>query len=239
MISGTKTAGNGGTNQTSYTTYRPQDEAALDAQRSNLAQQTAGVTGLTQQLQQQAAQRGTPQLATRVGVQQFTPTFNNNLDPLARQMVSQGTQGLNAQASTQAQQLQRSLAGDPRMAAILGRQAGMNARMQSNPLLFQAAMQQGDREAQRNAAGLAATQANNGANLSQFQAQNQALGQQQALDQGARQEQLGYGQASLNANQALLSSLSQMMSQFGTQHQQGSSSDSTRAGGMLQNFGIK
>lgn len=238
IVGGTKTTGNSGQNQTSFTDFRPEDLAALRAQQGVLQQQTQGTANLAGQLQRQAAGQGAPTLQGNFnqlqGVQSFQPG-QSGIDALGRATMAQGTQALNAQAGTQATALRRQFAGSPGVGAALGRQASMNARLQANPLLFTAAQQSADRGQQgfQNQLGLAGQQAN-----LQQTANHTALQQQQA-NSANRQEQLGFGQAGLNANQALLASLSQLANQFGTQQTFGSGQQQQRSGGTLQNLGVK
>lgn len=239
IIGGKKTSEHTVGSQQTSTQFRPEDAAALQQQMQAVQAQNQGVTTLTGQLQNQARTQGAPTLAQSVGMQQFTPQFSNAPDAMSRALVSQGTQGLNQQAATQQQALQRSLAGSPGVASVLGRQAAMQSRLQANPLQFQAAQQQAGRELGQQQLGLQAAGHNSQNLFNQFQLQNQAALQQAQANQANRAEQLGYGQAGMAANQALLSNLSQLAQQFGTQNTNSEQNSTQRSGGIAQNFGIK
>ncbi len=229
ILAGKVTKQQGNQSQQTSTDFRPQDLAAIEQQLGRLQGNAGQLTGLTGQLQQQAAQQGAPKLftgyQTNGPIQAYTP---GGIDALGRQQVAQGTQALQQQAGAQAQAVQRQFAGQPGIAQALARQAAAASRLQSNPLLAQAAAQSADRGFNTVNQQLQVAQQGNQAQLQQAQA-----------SQANRAEQLGYGQAGFNVNQSLLSNLSQLGQQLGVQNSSGSSDSSQRSGGIAQNFGLK
>jgi hypothetical protein len=144
----------------------------------------------------QAANRAAGQYNTNF--EQFTPKlntefrgpqFNNNLDAYSQQIISQGQNAAANQVAAQQQQIQRQVAPkNPMAAAILAQQAGQRSAMSMNPMLFQAAGQQRDRQVQEYQLGNQAQASTNAARAQQGQLnadfrglQNAALGQQAQL----------------------------------------------------------
>lgn len=179
----------------------PNVQSALFSGFGGLQNQAQLNQALAQQLQSQAlgsAPSLQQQFSQLQGVQAFQPG-QAGLDVLGRGLVSQGTQALQQQALAQQRALQRQFGGQPGIAQALGRQAAGQARLQANPLLFQAAQGAAERGQQgfQNVLGLAQQQAG----LQQLA--NQAALQQQQAGQAARQEGIGLGQGAL---QSLLAS---------------------------------
>lgn len=221
-IHGQKDAVTTANNQQSFTTFRPEDVANIQQAQQGLLQQTAAQQGLNAQLQRQAAQQGAPQLNSQYNQFAQAP---QGLDALGRQQVSLGTQQLQSAAAAQARGFQRQLGGtNPAAAQILSRQAGMQARLQANPLLAQAGQGSFDRNMQFGQA-----------QQNSQQLSNQALAQQAQLGAANRQEQAGYGQAGLQSQQALLPMFSQLAQQFGTQNTTGVQDQNSLKGGVKQN----
>ena len=223
-IHGQKNAATNAQNQQQFTTFRPEDVAALQGAQQGLVQQTQQQQNLTNALQQQAAQ-GAPSLNSQYNqFSQYKAAPPGQLDALGKNLVTQGTQQLQQVAGAQQRALAQQFGGQPGIAQALGRQAAMNARLQANPLLMQAAQGSSDRgfqigQAQQNAQQLS----------------NQALLQQAQAAQTTRQEQAGYGQQGLQSQQALLPIFSQLAQQFGTQNTTGVQNQNTLQGGVKQN----
>jgi hypothetical protein len=172
----------------SQTFFRPQDENYMNAWQSNLNGDAI------------AAQRAAESAAGKYNTQfqQFTPKlntefrgpqFNNNLDAYSQQIISQGQNAAANQLAAQQQQIQRQVAPkNPMAAAILAQQAGQRSAMSMNPMLFQAAGQQRDRQVQEYQLANQAQASTNAARAQQGQLnadfqglQNAALGQQAQL----------------------------------------------------------
>jgi hypothetical protein len=129
------------------------------------------------------------QYAPKLNTEFRGPQFNNNLDAYSQQIISQGQNAAANQLSAQQQQIQRQVAPkNPMAAAILAQQAGQRSAMSMNPMLFQAAGQQRDRQVQEYQLGNQAQASTNAARAQQGQLnadfrglQNAALGQQAQL----------------------------------------------------------
>lgn len=227
---GEATSGTQNANQVTHTDFRPEDLARIEAQRAAFQKATGGVSSLTGALQRQAAQQGPQQLYTNINLPQGGINLNapTGLDALGRGAVAQGTQALQQQAGAQQRALAAQFAGQPGIAQALARQAASQTRLQTNPLAFQAAQDSFNRQMQGQQQQL------QGAQLL-----NAALTGQQQLQQANRAEQLGYGQAGLAAQQGLLSALSQLGQQLGTQYTNTSTTQNARSGGVAQGLGIK
>jgi hypothetical protein len=157
-----------------------------------LQQHQNQLSGFQQEASRLAGQIQSPTLQT-----QFAgPSFQQQLDPFSQRLVSQGTESLARGAGRAQQDAARAFRGQGALGNILGQQAAAQARLQANPLLFQAAQQQRDREAQEFALRQGSQQLTNQALLQQAQAGNQALGQR-----------LGLLSSPLTARQNLLSTL--------------------------------
>lgn len=173
----------------------PNVASALFSGFGNLEGQGRANQALAGQLQGQAL-NSTPLLNTQFnqlqGQQAYQPG-QAGLDVLGRGLVAQGTQQLNQGANAYQRAVARQFAGQPGIARALGQQAGLQSRLQANPLLFQAGQGSADRGQQgfQNVLGLAQQQA------ALQQAGNQGLLQQQQAGQTARQEGFGYGQSAL------------------------------------------
>lgn len=151
-------------------------------QQAQLNQAIAGLFSQSQQFQQ--AIGGLPGQVQRdlpLQTQFAGPQFAEALDPRAQRLVSQGTQSLAQQAGARQAQASQRFQGQPGVANVLGQQAALQASLQANPLLFQAAQEQRAREAQEFSLQQQAQQLSNAALLGQAQFQNQALGQQAGL----------------------------------------------------------
>lgn len=98
----------------------------------------------------------------------FAPQFSTSPDVITRGLAAQGTQGLAQQAAAQKAQIAQQFRGNPGAQMALQRQADMQARLQSNPILFQAFQQQQGREQLQNQARLQGTQAANQALIQQL-----------------------------------------------------------------------
>lgn len=176
------------------TEFRPEDIQRIEAQRDVFGQRTQGFQNLVDRLAQQAE-------ATDLGpITAFQP--GTTLDPLSRSLVSQGQQALLQQAARQRQNIAQQFRQQPGIAKALQAQTSARSVLQQNPLLFQAAQQQAQRELGQAAARLQAEQA-----------ANQAILQEQAARQTAA-SLLGSG---LGAQQNLLGTLGQLGQMFGTQ----------------------
>lgn len=189
-------------NQRSFTNFRPEDLAAIQQARGGLQ---TGTQGLLSQLQ-------ASQEAIRQGVQAPSREFQfaQAPDAMTRAIAAQATQGIGQQAGAQQRALAQQFRGP--VGQLLGAQAGMQARLQQNPALFQAFQQQQSRE-------LAQAQQQQ----AQAQAANQAvLGREQALS--------SLGTTGLGAQQQLLSNLLGAGQALGEQVQ--SASMKGRSGGL-------
>lgn len=190
--------------QRAFTQFRPEDLASIQQARGGLQ---TGTQGLLSQLQ-------ASQEAIRQGVQAPSREFQfaQSPDVMTRALAAQATQGLGQQAGAQQRALAQQFRGP--VGQILGAQAGMQARLQQNPALFQAFQQQQARE-------LAQAQQQQ----AQAAAANQAvMGREQALSSLA-----GTG---LGAQQQLLSNLLGVGQALGEQVQ--SAQMKGRSGGLLK-----
>ena len=154
--------------------------------RARLGETMGGLLGMTQGAQGLGGQlfTGFAGLAPQLQAQFRGPQFSQQLDPFAQNILSQGRQALSAGASRAAQQAARQVGGGA--GQVLGQQARAQARLQQNPLLFQAAQQQRAREAQEFGLAQQAQQLSNQAALAQSQAniQGQQLQNQALLQSG-------------------------------------------------------
>jgi hypothetical protein len=172
----------------SRTEFRPGDLARMDSTAYSLMGDTANArsaaTSAANQYNTQF-QRFAPTLNTEFR----GPQFSNQLDPYSQQIISQGQAAAANQLAAQQQQIQRQVgARNPVAAAILAQQAGQRSAMSMNPMLFQAAGQQRDRQMQEYQLGNQAQATTNASRMQQAQAnadyqgmQNAALGQRAQL----------------------------------------------------------
>jgi len=171
--------------QKSFTKFRPEDMAAIQAARGGV---TSGTQNLLQQLQQSQAD-------IRSGFQ--TPTtgfaFSQTPDAYTRAMASFINQGMGQQAAAQRQDLAQKFRGP--VGQILGRQAEMQTRLQQNPSLFNVFQQQQGRELAQAQMQAAQTEASNRALIGREQALT-GLGTTGLSAQGnLLAQELGLGQA--------------------------------------------
>jgi hypothetical protein len=207
------------------TDFRQQDQQLVEQQRQSLIQQIQGLRPQIANLGQQAAAQ-VPTLQTSVGIQQFTPTFSTQLDPLSRSLVSQEQQRLGQQSNAYQRAVAQAFGSQPGIAQALGRQAGFMSQLQANPLTLAAAQEQVRRELGQQQLGLQAAGQNTANILEQFRIQNQALLQQQDAARQARGEQLMLGQAGTQNEQNLLTALSQLAEMFGVKRSTGTGTSS-------------
>jgi len=180
---------------TSRTEFRPEDLERIEAARG------AYQTQLTDLLAQLGASREAVQKGTVMP--QSTFQYSATPDAITRALAAQATQGLSQQAGTQQQRIAQQFQGNPAASRALQAQAGMQARLAANPLLFQAFQQQQGRELTQAQQAQAAAQAANAA----------LLGREQAVS--------GLAQTGLGAQQNLLSTLLALGQGLGTQVQTG------------------
>lgn len=206
----------GGQTQISGLNLTPEQQAQLN-------QALAGLFSQSQQFQQ-AIGLLPGQVQTQLPLQTTFagPQFAESLDPRAQRIVSQGTQALQQQAGARQAQVSTRFQGQPGVANVLGQQAALQASLQSNPLLFQAAIEQRSREAQEFNLQQMAQQLSNQALLGQASFQNQALSQQANL--------LGLPVA---AQGNLLSQLAAALSTTG----QRTTTQERRSGGIIDRIG--
>ena len=177
---------------------------------AQLSQASTGLQGMTQNLQNAAGN-----MFTNFG--QFTPSLNTNfqqfnpsaqLDNTSRNMLSQGQQGLLSQANAQANAARRNVGGGA--GNILAQQAEQQARIQQNPLFFQAAQDQRGRELQQFQTNQQQQQLMNAALMQQAQ-------QQAQFQQMQNQAGLSQGLIPLQAQSALLGDLGKFAQLTGQQ----------------------
>jgi hypothetical protein len=235
-----------------FTTFRPQDEATLTAQRNSLE----GLGNLQNQqlfnLSQQQLQSRAPQLGTNFG--QFNanlntnfqgPQFSQTLDPTSQNILAQELGNRQAQLQRQQQGIQQQFGGrNNQLAQILQSQAGAQSQLANNPLAFQALQQQGGREAQNYQLGQQAQQLGNQALLSQqgfnagLQGQgNQALAQQFGLNAQNFQNQAGALGAANAFQSNLLNQLAQLAQLRGIQSNISAENQNVTQAGLLENAG--
>lgn len=172
-------------NQRSFTQFRPEDLAAIQGARGGLQ---TGTEGLLAQLR-------ASQEAIRQGVQAPSREFQfaQSPDAMTRAIAAQATQGIGQQAGAQQRQLAQQFRGP--VGQILGAQAGMQARLQQNPALFQAFQQQQGRELAQAQQQQAQAQAANQAVLGREQALSSLAGTGLGAQQQLLSNLLGVGQA--------------------------------------------
>jgi hypothetical protein len=196
---------------------RPEDAAAINAQRQRAQASGQGLSSLAQELQTQSL-AGAPQLGA---ISQ--PSFGGQLDQLSQGLVAQGQQQLGQAAAAQQQAIANQFRQQPGVARALSAQSANRAVLQQNPALFQAAQQQRAREGDEARVRLATEQAS-----------NQALLQQQAANQGARQEGFGFGQAGFGTESNLLNQASQLGQLLGSRQTSTQSQGGGRSGGLFR-----
>lgn len=206
-------------NQQSFMRFRPEDMAAIEAARGGVV---GGTQNLLQQLaqSQQAIRQGfqTPETQFRLSTLPGTGfQFSQTPDAMTRGIAALGAQSLGAQTAAQQQQIAQQFRGQPGASRVLQAQAGMQSRLQQNPLLFQALQQQQGRELAQAQQQMAQVAAQNQAELMQAQ-QRQA--QTEALNRailGREQAVTGLGTTGLGAQSNLLAQQLGLGQAFGQQ----------------------
>lgn len=186
---------------TSRTEFAPQDIAAIRGAQTTYQQMVPGLLS-DLQARQQAVLQGVQ--APQTGFQ-----FGQTPDAMTRAIAAQASQGMSQQAAAQRKQLAQQFRGP--VGQILGAQAGMQTRLQQNPLLFQAFQQQQAREL--------------------AQAQQQMAQQQAANEAVMAREQMAANLAAMGPQQQanLLSTLLSLGQAMGTNVQE----QQSRGGGLL------
>jgi hypothetical protein len=167
-----------------------------------------------------------PSLATNF--QQFQPSLQTNfqtspnLDARAQGILSAAESQRAAQQATQNRQISSQFQNNPGIAQILQNQAAMHSRLSANPLLFQAAADQTQRQQQEGLLGNQAQlqQSQQGAalqqqgNQSQLQ-QTETNANLQGAGNAALGQQLQFQAQPVNAQQNLMSMLSNLAQLYG------------------------
>jgi hypothetical protein len=191
--------------QRSYTQFRPEDLAAIQAARGGFQGSTADLI----------SQLGTSREALQKGFVMPSSQFQFSASPdaMTRALASQAGQQVAQQAAAQRAAIAQQFRGQPGAQMALQRQADIQSRLVQNPLLFQAFQQQQGRELTQAQQQQAAAEAANRA----------LLGREQAVT--------GLAQTGVGAQQNLLSTLLSLGQGLGQQVQTAESRG--RSGGLF------
>lgn len=191
--------------QQSFTQFRPEDLARIEAARGGYQASTAD---LMKQLgaSRQALQQG--YVMPQSGFQ-----YSTSPDAITRGLAAQAGSQIAQQAAAQRQAIAQQFRGQPGAQMALQRQADIQSRLQQNPLLFQAFQQQQGRELTQAQQAQSAAEAANRA----------LLGREQAVT--------GMAQTGMGAQQNLLSTLLSLGQGLGAQIQNAQSEG--RSGGLF------